>query len=153
MEEKIKKQLTFANLIQFIKLQVAGNILFWGTYIGYPIFHEWLKWPELSALATASIIAHVLFFIADSEWVFNEKGKKGSNRKTANELTRFVAFMGLNYFINLAIIAGLSKYFDISPYIGQFISALFFVLWNFIGLKYWVFQERDRSRGKRKSSK
>lgn len=143
MEEKIKKQLTLANLIQFIKLQIAGNILFWGTYAGYPVFHEWLQWPEMAALATASIIAHILFFIADSEWVFNEKGKNGKESKTTAEIVRFVLFMGLNYFINLGIIWMLSHYFDLTPYIGQFISALFFTLWNFVGLKYWVFRGRE----------
>ena len=134
--EKIKKQFTLANLIQFIKLQLAGNILFWGTYIGFFLLHEIANWSELTALAMASIIAHGLFFIADSEWVFDEKGER---RKTSGELTRFVIFMGLNYFINLGIIAGLSYYLNISPYIGQFISALFFTLWTFVGLKYWVF--------------
>lgn len=139
--EKIKKQFTLANLIQFIKLQLAGNILFWGTYIGFFLLHELAHWPELTALATASVIAHALFFIADSEWVFDEKGKR---RKSPGELTRFVIFMGINYFINLGIIYGLSYYFDITPYIGQFIAGLFFTFWTFIGLKYWVFAEAHR---------
>ncbi len=136
--EKIKSQFTFQNLIEFIKLQLAGNILFWGTYLGFPLFHEILKWEEVFALATASIIAHIFFFIANSEWVFDEKGER---RKTPGELTRFVIFMGINFFINLGIITGLSYFFGITPYIGQFISGLFFTLWTFIGLKYWVFRE------------
>lgn len=149
--EKIKKQFTFQNFIQFIKLQLAGNILFWGTYIGFFLLYEIAKWPELSALATASIVAHVLFFIADSEWVFDEKGQR---RKTPGELTRFVIFMSINYFINLGIIAGLSYYLDLTPYIGQFVSALFFTFWTFIGLKYWVFRKpkRTKLRGKQVQS-
>jgi putative flippase GtrA len=154
--EKIKRQFTFSNLIQFVKLQLAGNILFWGTYIGFFLLHEIALWPEFAALATASIIAHILFFIADSEWVFDEKGQR---RKTPGELIRFIIFMGINYFINLGIIAGLSHYFAITPYIGQFVAALFFTFWTFIGLKYWVFRKprvksrKGASRGGRKSSK
>lgn len=154
--EKIKKQFTFTNLVQFIKLQLAGNVLFWGTYIGFFLLHEIAHWSELASLATASIIAHGLFFIADSEWVFDEKGER---RKTPGELTRFVIFMGINYFINLAIIAALSYYLNISPYIGQFISALFFTIWTFVGLKYWVFKKPKQKRrkevknGSRKSTK
>lgn len=156
--EKIKSQFTLANFIEFLKLQLAGNILFWGTYIGFFVFHELLHWEELAALATASIIAHILFFIADSEWVFDERGKKGRQRKTLVELAHFAIFMGVNYFINLAIIHALSVYFDITPYIGQFISAMFFVIWNYVGLKYWVFRGREHvkpkpKRRKRKSSK
>lgn len=152
--DKIKKQFTLQNLIAFIKLQLAGNILFWGTYIGYFLLHELANWSELAALATASTIAHIAFFIADSEWVFDEKGER---RKTPGELWRFVVFMGLNYFINLGIITGLSYYFDITPYIGQFISALFFTFWTFIGLRYWVFPQPSKRRrttnAKRKSTK
>ena len=148
--EKIKKQFTFANLIEFIKLQLAGNILFWGTYIGFFLLHEVAKWPEVSALATASVIAHILFFIANSEWVFDEKGKR---KKSPGELTRFVIFMGINYFINLGIIYSLSHFFGITPYIGQFISAMFFTLWTFVGLKYWVFHEAHHHASLRVRSK
>ena len=157
--EKIKRQFTFQNLIEFIKLQLAGNILFWGTYLGFFLLYEMANWTEIAALSVASIIAHALFFIANSEWVFDEKGKR---RKTSREITRFIIFMGINYFINLGIIAGLSHYFGITPYIGQFISAMFFTVWTFVGLKYWVFREahhhaslrtRSKKRGSRKSSK
>lgn len=136
--EKIKKQFTLQNLIEFIKLQLAGNILFWGTYLGFFLLYEMANWTEVASLAIASIVAHILFFIANSEWVFDEKGKR---RKSPGELTRFIMFMGLNYFINLGIIYSLSHYFGITPYIGQFVSAMFFTLWTFVGLKYWVFRE------------
>jgi putative flippase GtrA len=141
--EKIKKQFTLKNLIQFIKLQLAGNILFWGTYIGFFLLYEFAHWSQTAALATASIIAHTAFFIVDKKWVFHEHEGR---RKTRVELFRFIAFMGLNYFINLGIITGLSVYFDITPYVGQFISALFFTFWTFIGLKYWVFRKPRRVR-------
>ena len=137
MNRKQKKSLVKI-VIEFIKLQLAGNILFWGTYIGYFLLHTLAGWPEVSALATASIFAHLLFFIADKEWVFDDKTGR---RKTKSEITRFVMFMGLNYFINLGIITGLRVYFDIDPYIGQFIAGWFFTFWTFIGLRFWVFRE------------
>ena len=136
--DKIKKQFTLQNLIQFIKLQLAGNILFWGTYIGFYVLHEQIRWSEVVALTVASLIAHALFFVANKEWVFDEDG---ANRKSSAELVRFVIFMGINFFINIGIIYGLSQFFGISPYIGQFISGLFFTLWTYVGLKFWVFRE------------
>lgn len=145
--DKIKKQFTFKNLIQFLKLQLAGNILFWGTYIGFFLLHELANWPEVYALASASIVAHIAFFVVDKKWVFHEHEGR---RKTRVELTRFILFMGLNYFINLGIITGLSYYLDITPYIGQFIAALFFTLWTYIGLKYWVFKKPSRVKTKRR---
>lgn len=161
MRQKQKKHY-LKLFFEFIKLQLAGNVLFWGTYIGFFVLEKLLHWPQLSALATASIIAHIAFFIVDKEWVFADKTGR---RKTGGEIVRFIIFMGLNYFINLGIIEGLSRYFDITPYIGQFVSAAFFTVWNFAGLKFWVFQEpqhhaitikRTRSNGnarRRNSSK
>lgn len=137
MTEKHKKTL-LKYLVDFIKLQLTGNILFWGTYIGFFLLHELAHWHETLALAIASICAHALFFIVNKEWVFDDKTGK---RKTSSEVIRFVLFMGLNYFINIGIITGLSHFFNITPYIGQFIAAVFFTAWNFIGLRFWVFQE------------
>lgn len=124
--------------IEFVKLQLAGNILFWGTYIGYFLLFELADWGYMEALVTASLVSHVLFFIVNKEWVFEDET---GERKTGVEAVRFALFMGLNFFINLAIIGGLQEYFDITPYIGQFISAFFFTIWSFIGLKYWVFRD------------
>lgn len=153
--EKIKRQLTLKNLIQFIKLQLAGNILFWGTLIGSFIFHDVLHWGELVALIVASIIAHSLFFIADKEWVFNDTK---TARKSNQEVTRFILFMGLNFVINIIIVTAVDTYLDsgaidlkffeqinrdidVNLYLAQFVSALFFTFWTFIGLKYWVFKK------------
>jgi putative flippase GtrA len=135
---KRQKKSIIKLVIEFIKLQLAGNILFWGTYAGFFVFNALLGWKEIVALATASIIAHALFFLADKEWVFNDKTGK---RKTSGEVVRFLMFMGLNYFINIGIIEGVRVYFGISPYIGQFIAGWFFTFWTFIGLRYWVFRE------------
>lgn len=137
MTEKKKKRL-LKLVVEFIKLQLTGNILFWGTYVGYFLLHELAHWPDLAALAFASLFAHALFFLVNKEWVFDDKTGK---RKTSQEIIRFVLFMGLNYFINLGIITGLQHYFGLSPYVGQFVAGFFFTAWNFIGLRFWVFQE------------
>lgn len=137
MTEKKKRKL-LKYVVEFIKLQLTGNILFWGTYVGLFIFNQLLHWPELTAIAIGSILAHCLFFLVNKEWVFDDKTGK---RKTGHEITRFILFMGLNYFINLGIIAGLDRFFGVTPYIGAFIAGLFFSAWNFIGLRFWVFQE------------
>ncbi len=135
MKQKQKKTL-WNRLLEYAKFGIAGNILFWSTYLFYLGFRHVLGWEEAAALATGSVIAHFIYFFVDKEWVFAEGG---SRRKTRVELLRFVLFMTLNYFINLGIILGLSKYFGIMPDFGQFISAAFFTVWSYIGLKYWVF--------------
>jgi len=135
---RTQKKSLIETAIEFVKLQLAGNILFWGTYIGYFLLFELAEWGYMEALVMASLVSHFLFFIANKEWVFEDETGK---RKTSVEAIRFALFMGLNFFINIAIITGLQQYFDISPYIGQFISAFFFTIWSFVGLKYWVFRD------------
>lgn len=136
MRQKQKKSL-IKLAVEFVKLQLAGNVLFWGTLGGTFVFNSLLGWAELSSLVVASLIAHALFFIVDKQWVFADK--KG-RRKTNTEITRFVLFMGFNYFLNLAIIQALITYTPLNVYTSQFVSALFFTAWNFLGLRFWVFQ-------------
>lgn len=121
--------------MQFTKLQLAGNIIFWGTYLGYFISDYFFGHAELWALAVASLIAHGLFFVVSREWVFDDSG---SARKR-QDIYRFIVFMGFNYFLNLLIIEGLREYLSITPYIGQFVAGFFFGVWNYLGLKLWVF--------------
>lgn len=142
MKAKTKKSL-LRNAWQFIKLQLAGNILFWGTYVGYFIADNVFHSKSWLALAIPSICAHILFFIVDRNWVFSDKTGK---RKTKDEIVRFVLFMGLNYFINIGIIMGLQEYFGITPYIGQFLAGLFFTFWTWAGLKFWVFRAARHAR-------
>lgn len=133
-----QKRSLIETAIEFVKLQLAGNILFWGTYIGYFVGREVVGWDSMTSLVISSLCAHFLFFLANKEWVFEDETGK---RKTGVEAVRFIIFMGLNFFINIGIITGLDNYYDIDPYIGQFISAFFFTIWSFIGLKYWVFRD------------
>lgn len=142
MNAKTKKSLV-ATFWQFVKLQLAGNILFWGTYIGYALSDNFMEVPTWIALAVPSIIAHVLFFVVDKNWVFSDKTGK---RKTEGEIARFVIFMGINYFINIGIVVGLEKYFGITPYIGQFVAGFFFTFWTWAGLKFWVFRSARHAR-------
>lgn len=136
--KKTKRSSRFRLFIQFVKVNIAGNVLFWTTYLCFPLFYEVFGWERMLSLVVASLIGNVLFFIIDKEWVFNTSK---SARKTRAEVVKFIVFMTLNFFINIAIVEGLARYLDITPYIGQIVSALFFSVWNFIGLKFWVFQD------------
>ncbi len=135
MRKKQKKSL-IKLIFEYIRYTVAGNVLFWGTYILFFIGNVLMNQSSDVALPIASLLATILYFIVDKEWVFAEKGDR---RKTSIEMVRFMLFMTLNYFINLAIVLGLERYYAITPYLGQFIAGLFFSVWSFVGLRYWVF--------------
>ncbi len=142
MNAKTKK-LLWENLIQFVKLQLAGNVLFWGTYFGSAFFDKVVHWPSWQGIAVASLLANAAFFMLDRNWVFSEKT---GQQKTSGEVMRFVVLMVVNYFINLGIIVGLERFYGVSPYIGQFIAGFFFTFWSWLSLKFWVFRHARHAR-------
>jgi putative flippase GtrA len=126
-------------LTEFAKLQLAGNIPFWGTYIGYAFFDKVMHFPEFAGLAAASILANMVFFVVDDQWVFTSDRGHRAKRKTKVEVVKFIIFMSFSAFLNLMLTHSLSKFAGITPYYGQFISAAVFTLWTFAGLRFWVF--------------
>ena len=151
MKQKPKEP---SSVWQFVRLQLSGNVLFWGTIVGSIFFHEVLGVAKLVSVAAASAIFHVVFFLLDKHWVFSTKTGKN---KTEGEVVRFVIFMGLNYFLNLGLIhlvlqalaathiAGveltmLNTTFDIDLVLAQLVASAFFAVWSWLGLKYWVFR-------------
>ena len=136
MNKKTKKIL-LTRSVEFLKLQVAGNILFWGTFLGNTLLMEVFCWPSYLSLPVASIVFHGVFFVVDKNWVFSDKT---GQRKTKSELFRFTVFMSFNYFLNLVIILGLEQQFGVSVHLGQFVASAIFAVWSYLGLKYWVFR-------------
>ena len=121
---------------EFIKLQLAGNIPFWGTYLVNLLLDKGLGLPQFQSLLVATVLANALFFVVDDRWVFNSTRKK---RQASTGAWRFVVFMSLSALLTFNITWQLHELFGVSVYIGQFISAALSILWTFIGLKFWVF--------------
>ena len=83
---KRKQRKKFYTLgIEFLKLQLAGNIPFWGTYLLFFLFDKGFAADKFSSLLAATVIANALFFVVDDKWVFNNSRGK---RKTTNEITK-----------------------------------------------------------------
>lgn len=151
---------------EFIKLQIAGNILFLGTLVGFFIGDKLLSAQSVLALVAASIVAHILFFIVNRKWVFSQKTKLPGDQS----VQRFIIFMALNFFLGIlfielyahllrnnpdhSITAALLQLWTyatdwLSPvismqgnwerYVAQFLTGITFTVWSFVGLRYWVF--------------
>ena len=138
MPKTKKKRTKFALSLgwEFIKLQIAGNIPFWGTYLINAMLDKGLGVDKFQALLVATVLANALFFIVDDRWVF--KSSRGS-RKTSAEIWKFVVFMSLSALLTFNITWQLYTTLGISTYIGQFISAALSIIWTFVGLRFWVF--------------
>ncbi len=130
---------------EFIKLQLAGNIPFWGTYIINFGLDKGLQVNPFQSLLVATVLANALFFVVDDRWVFKRSRNK---RKTGDEIWRFVIFMSLSALLTFNITWLLYSQFGISTYIGQFISAALSIMWTFIGLRFWVFAPSKKSKAR-----
>lgn len=138
MRNKNKKR--FVELTtEFAKLQLAGNIPFWGTYLGFLFFDKAMHLPELTGLTIATVASNIIFFIVDDQWVFTSKRGPKSQRKSRYEIVKFIIFMSASAIISLVLTSTWSTYFGITPYIGQFITGGFMTFWTFSGLRFWVF--------------
>ena len=126
---------------EFIKLQIAGNIPFWGTYFINFVLDKGLGVPTFQSLLVATVLANAVFFVVDDRWVFRSSRKK---RRASTDAWRFVVFMSLSALLTFNITWQLHELCGISVYIGQFISAALSILWTFIGLKFWVFAPTRR---------
>ncbi len=138
-----RRQALLQGFLEFIKLQIAGNIPFWGTYFLFALLDKVFYAQTTPALFVSTIAAYTLFFVVNDWWVFN---KSRSQRKKTTNIWRFIIFMSITALLTFNITIQLDEIFGISPYIGQFISAGISISWTFIGLKFWVFAPAKKHR-------
>jgi len=131
-----QKQKIITFFFEFIKLQLAGNIPFWGTYLIHLALDKGLGVAPFQSLLVATVLANAVFFIVDDRWVFSDSRRQ---RHSSTGALRFVIFMSISALLTFNITWQLHELFGISIYIGQFISAGLSILWTFAGLKFWVF--------------
>lgn len=103
--------------------------------------------PLFIAKQLANITGLTVNYILEDQWVFKKKRARTQYDKRRG--WRYIIIMIINFGIDFLIVAGL-KDIGITPYLGQFVSAGFFTIWNFVWYKYWVFAHHpSRKRGKR----
>ncbi len=130
--------------LEFVRLQLAGNILFIGTLAGIFVAEKIFTVHSIIGVIVGSIVAHIIFFIVNRHWVFRSAD---DDERLVSEVVRFIAFMTFNFFLNLVLIEvsrrlfaqSLPEYAMYEYYAGLVMSSLFFVFWSYVGLKFWVF--------------
>lgn len=133
LSRKNKREVT-----RFTEYLVSGGAYFW---VGYGVFFIDDKILHLTLFPTAissSIIGWSVNFALQRFWVFN-------NPKLAKhqlEVTsRYILLSVFNWLLNYVILRVL-KNIGITPYIGQFLSAGFFTVWNYAWYRLWVFPDK-----------
>lgn len=122
---------------------VTGGAWFWSGYLTFAVCYSGLGWSLWWAKLAANLVGISVNFILERVWVFNH-GRRNKRLTVVTE--RYLALTLVNFVIDYLIVRGLNDYFGISPYIGQFASAGFFYLWNYLWYRYWVFPLVKKSR-------
>jgi putative flippase GtrA len=120
---------------QIAEYFVAGGAFFWSGYIAFAVFDSIFHLPLFVAKQGANLIGITVNYLLESHWVFATKSQKNiESRRTGRYILITLINFGIDYLLILQL-----KNIGITPYIGQFASAGFFTIWNFLWYKYWVF--------------
>jgi len=127
---------------------VSGGAFFWSGYAAFAVFDAVFGWPLFVAKQLANLVGLTVNYVLEDQWVFkNERRAQNHQRRRTS---RYIAITFINFGIDYIIVATLKKD-GLTPYLGQFVSAGFFTIWNFVWYKYWVFaQHPSRKKGRRK---
>lgn len=142
--KKLRKK-HIKEVTRFIKYLIGGNAQFWSGYASFALFDLVFGidfWP--ARIASYAVGVSVNFFI-ERFWAFNVK--RISKRQVEASAQRYYFLSFVNFLLDMAIVGGLRE-IGISPYIGQFISAGFFTVWNYLIFKLWVFRKGTTKRAK-----
>jgi putative flippase GtrA len=139
---KQKKQREFKQLAEYL---VSGGAWFWSGYLLFALLYGALGMEIVPAKIISYIFGLTVNFLLQRFWVFESRDA----RKQLDVVTgRYVALSLVNLVIDTAIVWSLSKA-GVTPYIGQFVSAGFFTVWNYIWYKLWVFTKKQSPGPKR----
>jgi putative flippase GtrA len=101
----------------------------------FALLYSVLKWKVIPAKIIAYLFGLTVNFILERFWVFGDTHR----RKQLSKVTlHYILLAIINLGIDTLIVWSLDR-IGINPYIGQFVSAGFFTVWNYIWYKLWIF--------------
>jgi putative flippase GtrA len=135
----VKRSISKADIVQFLKYFIGGSTYFWSGYIVFALAYGGLHWAWWPAKMLADAVGWTLNYLAQRYWAFNSNSLAHHELATAQKYTLLTIF---NFGLDYLIVGGL-KHLGISPYVGLFISAAFFTVWNYLWYRFWVFLRRS----------
>lgn len=141
MAKKTKKEQRKV-LIQFVEYLISGGAYFWSGYLIFFIADKGLHFNLWWAKLSANVVGWIINYTLQRFWVFSNKDlKKHSTQVT----TRYAIITLVDFVMDYLIVAGL-KNVGITPYLGQFASAGFFTVWNYLWYRFWVFPDQFKKK-------
>ncbi|MDB5181894.1 MAG: hypothetical protein JWP13_657 [Candidatus Saccharibacteria bacterium] len=123
--------------MQFVEYFIGGGVFFWSGYITFGICYSVFHWQWWQAKLLADTIGWTLNYLVQRYWAFTSKGLSKNESKNR---TRYIIVSVVDTVLDYAIVGGLNAV-GVSPYIGMFVAAGFFTVWNYMLYRFWVFRE------------
>ncbi|HSX46979.1 MAG TPA: GtrA family protein [Patescibacteria group bacterium] len=125
-------------LKRFTEYLVSGGAYFWSGYLTFFIVDKGLKGSFFWAKSLSTLLGWTVNYLLQRYWVFkNPQLKKHQTQVTGRYIFITLVDFVLDYFLVLGL-----KTIGLTPYLGQFVSAGFFTVWNYLWYKYWVFPDK-----------
>jgi len=145
LEKAKRTRLEFYRIIEYL---VSGGVYFWTGYLVFFVADSLLGWSLFAAKMVANLVGWTVNYLLQRFWVFRDPRLA----KHKVEVTgRYLVITAVDFFLDYLIVYAL-QLAGITPYIGQFISAGFFTVWNYIWYKTWVFTSRIHRRHPKKTT-
>jgi putative flippase GtrA len=131
----LKRAVSRQDFVQFVKYFIGGTSYFWACYAIFATCYSGLHWAWWPAKMAGDAVGWTLNYLLQRYWAFTSKNLK---KHEGAALAKYVLLTAFNFALDYAIVGSL-KAVGVSPYIGFFVSAGFFTVWNYAWLRFWVF--------------
>jgi putative flippase GtrA len=125
-------------VIQIVQYLISGGVYFGSGYALFALLWSGFHWPLWWAKLAANVFGWTINFVLQRYWVFDNESLHIHKTRVTR---RYIAITLVDFVVDYLIVAGL-KSGGITPYIGQFVSAGFFTIWNYFWYRFWVFPEK-----------
>lgn len=132
----MKYKISRSDSKRFFKYLVGGSIYFWAGYGIFAVCYSGLHWKWFPAKVLADAVGWTANYLVQRFWAFSDHISLSEMQHAG----RYVFIESIGFVMDYALISGL-VHLGITPYIGFFISGIFFTFWSFLWYKYWVFPE------------
>ncbi len=133
-KQKIHRRL----LIQGLEYLVSGGAYFWSGYGLFALLWSSLHWSLWWAKLTANLFGWTINFLLQRYWVFKNPHLRGQLGRVSG---RYIFITLVDFVGDYLIVASLKNH-GLTPYLGQFVSAGLFTIWNYFWYRWWVFPQR-----------
>ncbi|MGH8547000.1 MAG: GtrA family protein [Methylococcales bacterium] len=138
MRSLLKRNPTLAQFIQFAGIGVIGTAAHFSSLI---LLVRLLDVQAVIASGFGFVMGALVNYFLNYAFTFR------SNKKHTEALVKFFAVALIGLAFNSAIMAITTTIFKLHYLLGQVIATGSVLIWNFIGNRFWTFQEKANATG------